>query len=127
MYRNFGGQWVANGIVREVAEGGAKFVIDRGDVVWWGYQGKTLEDSPYWKRWNDLLLSKLPAPDDDMVAAGLEGRYYPAVGNHEVWEDPNIEGVLSSTPYLTKLGVSAEQLKRFAETLNLRIPILGPA
>lgn len=110
MYRNFGGEWVANGIVREVNDGDAKFVIDGGDVVWWGYQGKTVEDSAYWKRWNDLLLSKLPAPDDEMVAAGLEGRYYPSVGNHEVWEDPNIEGVLSATPYLAKLGVSPERL-----------------
>lgn len=110
MYRNYGGDWVGNGIAREVAEGGAKFIIDAGDVVWWGAQGRTLQDSPYWQRMNDLVLSKLPAPDDDMVAAGLEGRYYPTVGNHEVWDDPNIEGVLSSAPYLAKLGVSAEQL-----------------
>ena len=54
--------------------------------------------------------SKLPAPDDEMVAAGLEGRYYPAVGNHEVWDDPDVEGVLSASPYLAKLGVSSERL-----------------
>jgi hypothetical protein len=59
---------------------------------------------------NRLVLTKLPPPDDEMVAAGLEGRYYPTVGTHEVWDDPNIEGVLSSAPYLAKLGVSAERL-----------------
>jgi hypothetical protein len=110
MYRHFGGEWVGHGVVREVAEKGAKFVIDAGDVVWWGAQGRTLQDSPYWQRMNRLVLSRLPAPDQEMVAAGLEGRYYPTVGNHEVWDDPNIEGVLSTAPYLTKLGVSPTRL-----------------
>lgn len=110
MYRNYGGDWVGNGIVREVTDGDAKFVIDAGDVVWWGYQGKTLEESPYWQRMNNLVLSRLPAPDADMLAAGLEGRYNPTIGNHEVLDDPQIEGVLSSAPYLAKLGVSAENL-----------------
>jgi hypothetical protein len=110
MYRNYGGDWVGNGIVREVTDGDAKFVIDAGDVVWWGYQGKTLEESPYWQRMNNLVLSRLPAPDADMLAAGLEGRYYPTIGNHEVLDDPQIEGVLSASPYLAKLGVSAENL-----------------
>jgi hypothetical protein len=59
---------------------------------------------------NRLLLSKLPPVDDEMRAAGLEGRYFPSVGNHEVWEDPQIEGVLSAAPYLAKLGVSSEKL-----------------
>ena len=35
---------------------------------------------------------------------------FPAVGNHEVWDDPKIEGVLSAVPYLKKLGLSADQL-----------------
>ena len=110
MYRNYGGDWVGNQVAREVVEGGAEFVVNSGDVVWWGGQGKTLEDSPYWQRMNRLLLSKLPPVDDDMRAAGLEGRYFPSVGNHEVWEDPQIEGVLSAAPYLAKLGVSSEKL-----------------
>ena len=32
------------------------------------------------------------------------------VGNHEVWGDPKIEGVLSAVPYLKKLGVTPENL-----------------
>ena len=45
-----------------------------------------------------------------MLAAGLEGRWFIGVGNHEVWGDPNIEGVLSAVPYLKKLGVTPERL-----------------
>lgn len=107
MYRNFGADWIANGILREVTNGDAKFVINAGDVVWWGYQCKTVEDSPYWQRMNDMLLSRLPAPDSELTEAGLNGRYFPAVGNHEVWDDPSIGGLLSATPYLKDLGVSA--------------------
>ena len=29
-----------------------------------------------------------------MRAAGLEGRWFMGVGNHEVWGDPKIDGVL---------------------------------
>ena len=110
MYRNYGGDWVGDQVAREVADGGARFVLNSGDVVWWGGQGKTLQDSPYWQRMDRLLFSKLPPADDEMRAAGLEGRYYPSVGNHEVWDDPQIEGVLSAAPYLTKLGVTSERL-----------------
>jgi len=51
-----------------------------------------------------LLFSHLPPPDAEMKAAGLEGRYFPSVGNHEVWDDPQIEGVLSEMQgYITDL------------------------
>jgi len=33
-----------------------------------------------------------------------------SVGNHEVWGDPKIEGVLSAVPYLKKFGVTPENL-----------------
>ena len=45
------------------------------------------------------VLQQLPAPDAEMRAAGLEGRFFPSIGNHEVWGDPKIEGVLSAVPY----------------------------
>ena len=120
MYRNFGADWVANGVVREVVDGEAEFVINAGDVVWWGYQGKTLEDSPYWQRMNDMLLSRLPAPDADLTEAGLNGRYFPAIGNHEVWDDPSIEGVLSATSYLKDMGVSADNMIYSFDFNNVR-------
>src|SRR4029077_7154251 len=110
MFRLQGGEWVAREIVKDVQSGRAKFVVNSGDAVWWGNQGLTVSDSPYWKRVNDTMLKKLPAPDDEMRAAGLDGRFFMSVGNHEVWADPKIEGVLSAVPYLKKFGVTPENL-----------------
>jgi hypothetical protein len=110
MFRLEGGTWVMREIVNQVKSGRAKFVIDAGDLVWWGNQGRTVSDSPYWKRMDELMLSQLPTPDNDMLAAGLDGRYFIGIGNHEVWGDPKIEGVLSSLPHLKKLGVTPERL-----------------
>jgi hypothetical protein len=110
MFRLEGGTWVMREIVNQVKSGRAKFVIDAGDLVWWGNQGRTVSDSPYWKRMNEMMLSQLPTPDNDMLAAGLDGRYFIGIGNHEVWGDPKIEGVLSSLPHLKKLGVTPERL-----------------
>ena len=64
MFRLQGGDWVAREIVNDVQAGRAKFVVNSGDVVWWGNQGLTVEDSPYWKRVNNTMLKQLPAPDD---------------------------------------------------------------
>ena len=108
MFRLSGGDWVAREIVKDVQSGRAKFVVSSGDVVWWGNQGRTVADSPYWKRVNDTQLKPLPPADSEMRAAGLEGRWFMSVGNHEVWGDPKIEGVLNAVPYLKKLGVTAD-------------------
>jgi len=110
MFRLQGGEWVAREIVKDVKSGRAKFVVSSGDVVWWGNQGRTVADSPYWKRVNDTMLKQLPPPDSEMRAAGLEGRWFMGVGNHEVWGDPKIEGVLDAVPYLRKFGVTPENL-----------------
>jgi hypothetical protein len=45
-----------------------------------------------------------------MKDAGLEGRVFPAVGNHEVWGDSDVEGSLAAFPYLKKLGVTDKRL-----------------
>src|SRR5206468_2126303 len=74
MFRLQGGEWVAREIVKDVRAGRAKFVVNSGDVVWWGNQGRTVNDSPYWKRVNDTQLKPLPPADSEMRAAGLEGR-----------------------------------------------------
>jgi hypothetical protein len=110
IFRLQGGEWVTREIVKDVQSGRAKFVVNSGDAVWWGNQGLTVNDSPYWKRVNDTMLKKLPAPDDEMRAAGLDGRFFMSVGNHEVWADPKIEGVLSAVPYLKEFGVTPENL-----------------
>ncbi len=110
MFRLQGGDWVSREIVKDVQSGRARFVVNSGDVVWWGNQGRTVNDSPYWKRVNDTMLKQLPPADSEMRAAGLEGRWFMSVGNHEVWGDPKIEGVLNAVPYLKKLGVTPEKL-----------------
>jgi Calcineurin-like phosphoesterase len=110
MFRLQGGEWVAREIVKDVRAGRAKFVLNSGDVVWWGNQGRTVKDSPYWRRVNDTMLKQLPPADSEMRAAGLEGRWFMGVGNHEVWGDPKIEGVLNAVPYLKKLGVTPDNL-----------------
>ena len=110
MFQLQGGEWVAREIVRHVQAGRAQFVVNSGDVVWWGNQGHLIDDSPYWKRVYDTMLKLLPPPDDEMRAAGLDGRWYLSVGNHEVWGDPKIEGTLAAVPYLRKLGVTPENL-----------------
>jgi hypothetical protein len=110
MFRLQGGDWVVREAVRDVQTGRAKFIVNTGDMVWWGTQGRTVADSPYWSLVNDEVLKRLPTPDAKMRAAGLEGRVFTAVGNHEVWGDPDIEGVLSAFPYLKKLGLSSDRM-----------------
>jgi hypothetical protein len=110
MFQLQGGDWVAREIVGHVQAGRAKFVINSGDVVWWGNQGHLISDSPYWKRVSDTMLKLLPPPDDELRAAGLDGRWFLAVGNHEVWGDPKIEGTLAAVPYLKNFGVTPERL-----------------
>src|SRR6476646_6778937 len=110
MFRLHGGEWVARGIVDNVRSGRAKFVLNTGDMVWWGKQGAKPSDNPYWKLVYEDVLKQLPPPDDEMLNDGLPGRVFPAVGNHEVWEDSDVQGLLMSFPYLTKLGVTHDRL-----------------
>jgi hypothetical protein len=110
MFRLHGGDWVAKGVVDAVKTGRAKFILSTGDLVWWGKQGAKPSENPYWKLVNEEVLKQLPAPDDQMRTGGLPGRVFPAVGNHEVEQDTDVEGYLSSFPYLKKFGVSDKQL-----------------
>jgi len=110
MFRLQGGDWVAREVVRDVRSGNARFILNTGDLVWWGRQADKPSDNPYWKLVNEHVLKQLPPPDKEMRAAGLDGRVFPAVGNHEVWADTDVEGLLSSFPYLKKFGVSDKQL-----------------
>jgi hypothetical protein len=110
MFRLQGGDWVAREVVKDIQNGRAKFLLNTGDLVWWGKQGPKPSDNPYWKLVNEGVLKQMPAPDREMRDAGLSGRVFPAVGNHEVWEDSDVEGLLSAFPYLKKFGVSDKQL-----------------
>ena len=110
IFRLHGGEWVAREIVRDVQRGRAKFILNTGDMVWWGRQGPTPSENPYWKLVYEDVLKQLPPPDDQMHAAGLPGRVFPAVGNHEVWDDSDVQGLLSAFPYLKQFGVSDKRL-----------------
>ena len=110
MFRLQGGDWVTDQLVKAANSGRADFLVYTGDWVWWGAQGTRPSDNPYWKRVNERLLTQLPSPDNHLKEAGLDGRVFPALGNHEVWADPNVEGLLSAFPYLRKFGISDQRL-----------------
>jgi len=110
MFRLQGGEWVAREIVKDVQSGRAKFILNTGDMVWWGKQGGTPSENPYWKLVYEDVLKQLPAPDQQMRAAGMPGRIFPAVGNHEVWDDSDVQGLLQAFPYLKQFGVSDKRL-----------------
>ncbi len=110
MFRLEGGNWVVREMVKEVKGGQADFILSTGDLVWWGKQANKPSENPYWERLHSDFLSQLPGPDRKLRDVGLDGRFFPAVGNHEVWEDPDVEGLLTSLPYLKKMGVSDKQL-----------------
>ena len=71
MFRLQGGEWVAHEIVQDVQSGRAKFVLTTGDMVWWGKQGPTPSENPYWKLVYEDVLKRLPPPDNEMRAANL--------------------------------------------------------
>lgn len=110
IFRLFGGAWVARQLAEQVQSGKAQFIISTGDLVWWGFQGSKPSENPYWKLVHDNLLNRLPPPDGPMRAAGLPARIFPAVGNHEVWGDPNVQALLETFPYLRDFGVSDKRL-----------------
>ena len=105
MFRLEGGEWVVREVVKAVESGQADFILHTGDWVWWGEQGNKPSENPYWTRVKDDL-KQLPAPDKHLTDSGLEARVFPAAGNHEVWEDPNAEGFLTTFPFLKKFGVT---------------------
>jgi hypothetical protein len=56
------------------------------------------------------VVNQLPPPTAEMRAAGMLGRMFPAVGNHEVWHDAGAQGFLATFPYLKELGISTDRL-----------------
>lgn len=82
------------------------FCVHTGDLIIWGAQGQTLDQSPYWQRFQEGLLAKLPPPDPSL---GLPGRFFPALGNHEIWLDENLRGLLTTIPYLSQMGLTIER------------------
>ncbi len=48
MFRLERGKWVAQGVVKEVQRGRARFILNTGDMVWWGKQAASPSENPYW-------------------------------------------------------------------------------
>lgn len=109
--RSEGQAWVYRDIIAGMKEGaedsgnGPSFCLNTGDMTYFGYQGKTRDTSPFWHDFHERFLSKLPSGNPE----GLPGRFFPAPGNHETWFDENLEGLLSTVPYLTQMGFTSEQ------------------
>lgn len=109
--RSEGQSWVYSEIVAELKKGaedpfrGPSFSLSTGDMTYFGYQGKSRDESPYWRDFYERFLLKLPAGGPE----GLPGRFFPAPGNHETCLDENLEGLLSTVPYLLQMGFSIER------------------
>ena len=73
MFRLHGGEWVAREIVKDVKSGRARFILNTGDMVWWGKQGGTPSENPYWKLVYEDVLKQLPAPDGQDARRGSAG------------------------------------------------------
>lgn len=112
--RSKGREWVFKNVVRALKQGeknpqkGPSFCLNTGDMVYWGLQGTSLEESPYWQQFYNEFLRHIPPSDPDLLRSGLPGRFFPAPGNHETWFDPDLEGLLDAVPYLQDLGFSSE-------------------
>lgn len=94
IYTRKGFDWVMETTVKELNATQTTrpaFLIHGGDIILNGYLGLTLS-SPYWALMQDKLLKHLPK------------RVYAVVGNHETWEDPNIEGMMAAMPWLKETG-----------------------
>ncbi len=109
--RDAGRRWVFDMVASQmqtaVATGsGPSFALHTGDVVVWGGQGNTLGTSPYWQRFKLQLLDKLPPVTP---ALGLPCRLLLAIGNHELYGDPDINGIITTLPCMQKLGFSRKK------------------
>jgi hypothetical protein len=58
MFRLHGGEWVAREIVKDVQRGRVKFILNTGDMVWWGKQGPTPSENPYWRLVYEDVLNR---------------------------------------------------------------------
>src|SRR5262245_38319617 len=110
MFRLQGGEWVAREIVQDVQSGRAKFILNTGDMVWWGKQGPTPSENPYWKLVYEDVLNRWPPPVNRTRSAGMRGRSFSAVCIHEVWDDSDVQGLLQAFPYLQQFGVCDKRL-----------------
>jgi len=103
-----GRQWVYNQIINAMNRRGKSrvlFLLHGGDIPLFGYPGPAFPSNPYWQLFHREFLSRVPdAPD-----IYLPGRVLAAVGNHETWMDDNIDGMLTTMPWLKEFGLSSQK------------------
>ena len=108
--RSEGQAWVYNSIIEDIREGeddpllGPSFCLNTGDMTYFGIFGISRDDSPFWCDLYERFLAKLPESNPE----GLPGRFFPAPGNHETWLDEDLDGLLSTVPYLSEMGFTIE-------------------
>jgi hypothetical protein len=121
-----GQRWVYDNLVRRLRRGaeakgaGPSFCLHTGDMVYFGFQGRGLRTSPYWRDLDARFLSRLPAGGP----GGLAGRFFPAVGNHEAWGDPELVGFRQAFPYLADHGFTADERAYHFDHQNARFIFL---
>jgi len=102
-----GRQWVYSQIIDTMNRHGKNrtlFLLHGGDIPLFGYPAPTFASNPYWQLFHRDFLSRVPdAPD-----LYLPGRVMAAVGNHETWMDDNIDGMLTTMPWLKEFGLSSQ-------------------
>ena len=108
--RSEGQAWVYSSITDRIRIGaddpllGPTFCLNTGDITYFGYFGTSLEDSPFWSDFHNRFLSRLPVDNPE----GLPGRFFPSPGNHETWLDENLDGFVSTVPYLEEMGFTPD-------------------
>ncbi len=108
--RRWGRQWVYDRVVQALARGargeaGApQFALHTGDLILGAIQGAPVAQSPYWQDFLTHFLGRVPPAGPGL---GLPGRFFPCVGNHETWGDPNMVGLLGAVPYLPAMGLTS--------------------
>ena len=109
--RESGRKWVFNRVVADISRGAANpskgplFVIHGGDIPLFGYQGTTRDESPYWQLFEKELIARLPPADSQLH---LHGRVFAAVGNHDTLGDDDLQGFLTTMPWLADLGMTSQ-------------------
>lgn len=115
IFTHDGLDWVTDTAVKELNAADPMkpvFLIHGGDIILNGYQGRSLS-SPYWGLiWEKLLIH-------------VPNRVYAAVGNHESWEDPNIEGMMEAMPWLKDTGFREDNRIYSFDRLNNRFIFLN--
>jgi hypothetical protein len=92
MFRLEAGDWVARNVVQDIQRGKAKFILNTGDLVWWGKQAASPSQNPYWTLVNEQVIKQLPPPDSEMRAAGLPGVCSPRSGTTRCGLTPTWRG-----------------------------------